>query len=167
VEDGNGKPLPGLAPVAMQQGRTAAHNIVRSLEGRPREDFVYRDRGSMATIGRGAAIAEIRGLKLSGVIAWLAWIFIHVFFLIGFRNRIAVMLEWAWAYLTWQRGARLITGPVGADLAPGSEPLGGTDRTDPSGRDDAIRSTPHPASRPPAADDMGSMAGDRDQARSE
>jgi NADH:ubiquinone reductase (H+-translocating) len=167
VKDGEGTPLPGLAPVAMQQGRAAAHNIVRSLEGRPREDFVYRDRGSMATIGRGAAIAEIRGLKLSGVIAWLAWLFIHVFFLIGFRNRIAVMLEWAWAYLTWQRGARLITGPVRADLAPSSEPADGADRADRDDRDDAIHASRNPPSRPRAADGKGWMSGDRDQARSE
>jgi NADH dehydrogenase len=108
--DQNGQPLPGLAPVALQQGRWAARNIMLRLRGEPTLPFRYRDKGTMATIGRGAAIAQIGKLHLSGFIAWLAWIFVHIFFLIGFRNRIAVLLEWAWAYLTWQRGARLITG---------------------------------------------------------
>ncbi len=111
----DGTPLPGVAQVAMQGGEATARNIVRSLRGEPRRPFRYRDKGSMATIGRARAIAEIGGRNLSGFAAWLAWLFIHVFFLIGFRNRVAVMLQWAWSYLTWQRGARLITGGVRPD----------------------------------------------------
>lgn len=126
-------PLPGVAQVAIQGGQAAAANILRSLRGQKRQPFHYRDKGSMATIGRAKAIAQIGAVKLSGLVAWLAWLFIHLFFLIGFRNRVAVMMEWAWSYLTWQRGARLITGDVRPDnvlvklgLAPppegGSEP---------------------------------------------
>jgi NADH dehydrogenase len=110
-----GTPLPGVAQVAMQGGRAAARNIVRTLSHEPRERFRYRDKGSMATIGRAKAIAEIGRVKLTGFVAWLAWLFIHVLFLIGFRNRVAVFMEWAWSYLTWQRGARLITGGVRPD----------------------------------------------------
>jgi NADH dehydrogenase len=88
---------------------------VRTIRGEPRRPFHYRDKGSMATIGRAKAIAEIGGLKLSGFPAWLTWIFVHIFFLIGFRNRLAVMLEWAWSYLSWERGALLITGEVRPD----------------------------------------------------
>lgn len=105
-----GKPLPGVSPVAMQMGRSAARNIVRDLRGEPRENFSYFDKGSMATIGRKAAIAEIGKLHLSGLLAWLAWLFVHLVFLIGFRNRTAVLFNWAWSYFTYQRGARLITG---------------------------------------------------------
>jgi NADH:ubiquinone reductase (H+-translocating) len=108
-----GQPLPGLAPVAIQQGRAAAQNVWRRLTGRPTERFGYRDKGSIATIGRASAVAVIRGLHLSGFVAWLAWLLVHIFFLIGFRNRFVVLFEWAWAYLTYQRGARLITGRPG------------------------------------------------------
>jgi NADH:ubiquinone reductase (H+-translocating) len=108
-----GQPLPGLAPVAIQQGRAAAQNVWRRLTGRPTERFRYRDKGSIATIGRASAVAVFRGLHLSGVVAWLAWLLVHIFFLIGFRNRFVVLFEWAWAYLTYQRGARLITGRPG------------------------------------------------------
>jgi NADH dehydrogenase len=101
--------VPGLAPAAIQEGKHAARNVVRSLRGLPRAPFRYRDKGSLATIGRAAAVADIRGLRLSGVIAWLAWLLVHIFFLIGFRNRVAVLLQWSWSYLTWGRGARLIT----------------------------------------------------------
>lgn len=106
-----GAPLPGLAPVAIQQGRAAADNVLRRLHGRPPRPFRYRDRGSMATIGRAAAVAVMGRLRLSGLPAWLAWLFVHILFLIGFRNRFLVLFQWAWAYLSWQRGARLITGP--------------------------------------------------------
>jgi NADH:ubiquinone reductase (H+-translocating) len=106
-----GTPLPGVAPVAIQQGRHAADNVMRRLSGRPTRPFHYRDRGSMATIGRAAAVAVIGRFKLSGLIAWLAWLLVHIMFLIGFRNRFLVLFEWAWAYVSWQRGARLITGP--------------------------------------------------------
>ncbi len=107
-----GTPLPGVSPVAMQQGRHAARSILRAIAGAPLEPFRYRDRGNLAVIGRSAAVAEIAGLKLSGFPAWLVWCFVHIFFLIGFRNRVLVMFEWAWAYFTSQRGARLITGLV-------------------------------------------------------
>lgn len=106
----DGKQLPGVSPVAMQMGRTAALNILSDLKGRPRENFHYVDKGSMATIGRKAAIAEIGKLRLSGFPAWMAWLLVHIWFLIGFRNRFAVMFNWAWSYFTYQRGARLITG---------------------------------------------------------
>jgi len=105
----NGRPLPGVAQVAMQQGAHAARNIVRAIEGKPLEAFHYRDYGILATIGRGAAVGDVGGLKISGYFAWLFWLFLHIFWLIGFRNRIAVMGEWAWAYLTFQRRVRLIT----------------------------------------------------------
>jgi NADH dehydrogenase len=107
----DGRPLPGLAPVALQQGRAAARNVLRRLAGEPTEAFRYRDRGSMATIGRAAAVAVVGRLRLSGLPAWLAWLFVHIMFLIGFRNRFLVLFQWAWAYISWQRGARLITGP--------------------------------------------------------
>jgi len=110
LKDENGKVLPGVAPVAMQEGKAAANNIARDLKGRPRKDFHYVDKGSLATIGRSAAIAQFGKLHISGFLAWTAWLFIHVFFLIGFRNRIIVLLQWAWSYFTYERGARLITG---------------------------------------------------------
>jgi NADH dehydrogenase len=108
----SGKPLPGVAPVAIQQGRHVAQNVARDLAGRPRRPFRYRDKGSLAVIGRAQAIASFGRLQMSGFLAWLAWCFVHILFLIGFRNRALVLFEWAWAYLTDQRGARLITGPV-------------------------------------------------------
>jgi NADH:ubiquinone reductase (H+-translocating) len=106
----DGKALPGVSPVAMQMGRRVAGNIRNDLAGKPYEEFRYFDKGSMATIGRKAAIAEIGKLHLSGFIAWMAWLTVHIFFLIGFRNRFAVLFNWAWSYFTYQRGARLITG---------------------------------------------------------
>src|SRR5206468_3578298 len=108
----DGRPLPGVAPAAMQGGRHAAMVIRASLKGKPRRPFRYVDKGSLATIGRHSAVAEIGKVHLSGVVAWLAWSFIHIFFLIGFRNRTLVMLEWGWLYLFHDRGSRLITGPV-------------------------------------------------------
>ncbi len=105
-----GRPLPGLAPVAIQEGRAAAKNIWRACEGLPHQPFHYIDKGSLATIGRRAAVADLGYIRLSGFPAWLAWLLIHIFFLIGFRNRFIVLFEWAWVYFTYQRGARLITG---------------------------------------------------------
>jgi NADH dehydrogenase len=103
--------VPGVSPAAMQEARHTARNIERKLSGQPMKPFRYLDKGSFATIGRGAAVGEIFGrLKLSGFIAWLAWLGIHVLFLIGFRNRFVVMFNWAYSYLTFKRGARLITG---------------------------------------------------------
>ena len=110
-----GKMLPGIAPVAIQQGNAAAENIWRSVQGRPRRPFRYFDRGTMATIGRAAAVAEIRALHLSGLPAWIAWLVVHIFFLIGFENRLLVIVQWAWSYVSYERGARLITGPWRAD----------------------------------------------------
>ena len=106
----NGDPVPGLAPAAIQMGSHAAKNILRDLAGKPRSEFSYVDKGTLATIGRRRAIADIRGWKFTGFIAWLMWTFLHVLLLIGFRNRFAVMFEWFWAYLTRERSARLITG---------------------------------------------------------
>jgi len=107
--DAEGHQLPGVAQVAMQGGTHAARTILRRIRGDAAQPFVYHDRGSMAIIGRGSAIADIRGLRFSGPIAWLAWLFLHIFELIGFRNRLVVMIEWATAYLTRQRSVRLIT----------------------------------------------------------
>ena len=113
-----GKPLPGLAPVAIQQGEYAARVVAREAAARPgvpgtapaREPFHYHDRGTMATIGRDAAVVDLGRLRFSGYPAWLLWCFIHILWLIGFRNRFAVLFEWAWAYVTWQRSSRLIVG---------------------------------------------------------
>jgi NADH:quinone reductase (non-electrogenic) len=106
----DGKPLPGVAQVAMQQGTQAGRNILRAIAGRPLQPFRYKDYGIMATIGRGSAVGDIFGMKISGFFAWIFWIFLHIFWLIGFRNRIVVMSEWAWAYFSLQRRVRLITG---------------------------------------------------------
>ncbi|HKB79892.1 MAG TPA: NAD(P)/FAD-dependent oxidoreductase [Thermoanaerobaculia bacterium] len=104
-------PVPGVAPAAIQQGVHAARNIERSLRGKPLLPFRYRDKGSLATIGRAAAVADFGRVHISGFPAWFAWLAVHIFFLIGFRNRLLVILQWAWAWVTYQRGARLITGP--------------------------------------------------------
>src|SRR5215469_16027776 len=109
-KDEDGNMLPGVAPVAMQEGRAVAKTIAGDRGNQPRKDFHYLDKGSLATIGRAAAVAQFRGLHISGYLAWLGWLFVHIFFLIGFRNRIMVMIRWAWSYLTYERGARLITG---------------------------------------------------------
>ena len=108
----DGKLVPGLSPAAMQEGRHAAKNIVRLIRGEPTLPFHYRDKGTLATIGKAAAVADIAGLHLSGLVAWLMWLFVHIFFLIGFRNRFIVIVEWAWTYVRNDRGARLITGDV-------------------------------------------------------
>ena len=101
--------VPGVAPAAMQMGRHTATNVLRAIEGRPLLPFRYKDKGMLATIGRSAAVAHLRFAKLSGWPAWVAWLALHIFFLIGFRSRIVVLVNWAWAYLTFQRGGRLIT----------------------------------------------------------
>lgn len=106
----NGESVPGVSPAAMQMGGATAGNILRDLKGEPRENFTYVNKGTMATIGRSRAIADIQGFQFKGFIAWLMWLFLHVMFLIGFRNRFAVLFEWFWAYLTRERSARLITG---------------------------------------------------------
>jgi NADH:ubiquinone reductase (H+-translocating) len=107
--DSEGKTLPGVSPVAIQMGNNVAANIGRDLRHESRKPFVYFDKGSMATIGRAAAVAMVGKLHLSGFIAWMAWLFIHILYLIGFRNRAVVMLEWLWAYLRYEKAARLIT----------------------------------------------------------
>jgi NADH dehydrogenase len=109
VEDDRFGLVPGVAPAALQEGRYVARTIARRLAGEPSAPFRYRDKGSLATIGRAAAVARMGRLLFSGFLAWLAWLLVHVFFLIGFRNRVAVLLQWAWSYLTFQRGSRLIT----------------------------------------------------------
>jgi NADH dehydrogenase len=106
----NGNPVPGVAPAAMQMAETAAANILRDLQNNPRENFKYIDKGSMATIGRNRAIVEIGKWKFSGFFAWLVWLFVHIISLIGFKNRLYVLSEWFWAYVTRERSARLITG---------------------------------------------------------
>jgi NADH dehydrogenase len=106
----DGKSLAGVAQVAIQEGRHAARNILRRVRGVAAAPFRYRDYGIMAVIGRGSAVADVFGIRVSGFFAWLFWLFLHIFWLIGFRNRIVVMGEWAWAYVTMQRRVRLITG---------------------------------------------------------
>jgi NADH dehydrogenase len=110
LKDKNGQLVPGVAPAAIQQGKATARNIANDLQGKPRRDFHYVNKGSLATIGRAAAIAEFGKIHISGFIAWLSWLFVHIFFLIGFRNRVLVMIQWAWSYFTYERGAQLITG---------------------------------------------------------
>jgi len=128
LKDEHGKMLPGVAPVAIQQGRFVAKLIREELESTAvgalsfsrtlreggdfaiRPPFHYWDKGSLATIGRAAAVAEFGKIHISGFIAWLAWLFVHILFLIGFRNRLLVFIQWAWSYVTYERGARLITG---------------------------------------------------------
>jgi NADH dehydrogenase len=120
ARDGKGKPLPGLAPVAKQQGEHVGRVLSlarkkasrQGQSGAARPVFAYKDYGALATVGRKVAIADFGTLKLKGFAGWLAWSLVHIYFLIGFRNRFSVALDWAWSYLTFQRGARLITGPV-------------------------------------------------------
>jgi NADH:quinone reductase (non-electrogenic) len=112
VTQDDGTPVPGVAPAAIQEGIHTAKNIASIVNGEPTVPFHYRDKGSLATIGRAAGVADFGRIKLSGFIAWAAWLAVHIFFLIGFRNRLLVILQWAWAYVTFQRGARLITGKV-------------------------------------------------------
>jgi NADH dehydrogenase len=112
----DGQPLPGVAQVAIQMGRHAARNILRAIEKQPLRRFVYRNLGNMATIGRASAIADFGSFRLKGLLAWLAWLFVHIMNLIGFRNRIVVLVQWAWAYFSYQRAIRLITG--GDQAAP-------------------------------------------------
>jgi NADH dehydrogenase len=110
VKDAAGAPVPGVAPAATQGGRHAGRQILASLRGAPREPFRYLNKGNLATIGRRRAIAEIGPIRIAGTVAWLFWLFLHIMYLVGFRNRVAVLGQWAYAYITFQRGARLITG---------------------------------------------------------
>jgi NADH dehydrogenase len=105
-----GQRVPGMAPAAKQMGTHAARAIRDRIAGGATRPFRYRDYGSLASISRSSAVVDLRGLKFSGFTGWLFWLFAHIFFLIGFRNRLAVIWNWAWSYLTWQRGARIIVG---------------------------------------------------------
>ncbi len=109
----DGKPVPGVAPAAVQSGRHVVKNILASIQGEPRKPFHYTDKGSLATIGRARAVADLGFASLSGFIAWLAWLVIHIALLIGFKNRFVVLIQWAWSYLAFDRGSRLIHGMVG------------------------------------------------------
>ena len=106
----DGKPLPGVAQVAKQEGKHAAQNVLRAIRGEPYAPFRYFNFGNVATIGRGSAVVDVGPFRVSGWFAWIFWLFLHIFWLIGFRNRIAVLSEWAWSYITFQRRVRLITG---------------------------------------------------------
>jgi NADH dehydrogenase len=112
----DGKPLPGVAPVAKQQGKYVAHCIMARVHARLAPAFRYRDLGSMATIGRKSAVAQLGRIRLSGLVAWLLWSLAHIYFLIGYRNRAAVVMNWGWNYVTFQRGTRLITGLSGSRM---------------------------------------------------
>jgi NADH:quinone reductase (non-electrogenic) len=114
LKDPNGQQYPGVAQVAMQQATSAAGTIARTIKGQTRKPFKYRNLGNMATIGRNAAVADLNWLQASGFVAWVLWLTIHIFWLIGFRNRLTVLVQWAGAYLTYQRSVRLITGAAGA-----------------------------------------------------
>ena len=108
-EDGEPEQLPGVAPVAMQQGRYAAKVVRARLRGRDERPFRYIDKGNLATIGRAAAVADIKGLKLSGFLAWITWLFVHLWYLVGFQNRVVVFIRWIFSFATHGRSARLIT----------------------------------------------------------
>jgi NADH:ubiquinone reductase (H+-translocating) len=110
LKDEDGKPLPGVAQVAIQMGKHAAKNILRAIESQPHRPFRYNDLGNMATIGRASAVADFGWMRLHGYLGWLAWLFVHLLNLIGFRNRLVVMVQWAWSYFSYQRAIRLITG---------------------------------------------------------
>lgn len=144
----NGKPLPGVAPVAMQQGRYAASVIRNRVETKPvPPPFHYVNKGNLATVGRAFAILEVGRFKMSGFLAWVGWLVIHIFYLIGFRNRLLVMLQWAWAYFTYQRGVRLITEEENAksDLAPShQQPLASPAETAPPAELSETRKQPTP-----------------------
>jgi NADH dehydrogenase len=113
VQQLDGTFVPGVAPAAIQEGQHTAMNLERAVAGQPLRAFRYRDKGSLATIGRARGVADFGRFRFGGFFAWMAWLLIHIFFLIGFRNRFLVITQWAWAYFTYQRGARLITGRGG------------------------------------------------------
>jgi NADH dehydrogenase len=125
IPAGTETPLPGISPVAIQMGRSVAANIQRTLAGRARVPFKYFDKGIMATIGRRRAVAQLRGVALTRTAAWLAWVFVHLWFLVGFRNRLFVFVDWIWAYAMSTRGARLITGGAGSSASSASTSASG------------------------------------------
>jgi NADH dehydrogenase len=116
-----GKPVPGVAPAAKQMGTRAARNVLALLGGRPTEPFRYRDFGALATIGRHSAVAQLPNLRLSGLLAWWFWLVLHIYFLIGFRSRLIVLINWAWAYFTYGRGARIILGNEAEKITHGGQ----------------------------------------------
>ncbi|HLF89974.1 MAG TPA: NAD(P)/FAD-dependent oxidoreductase [Anaerolineales bacterium] len=117
----DGQPLPMMAPVAIQQGRTAARNILHHLRGESLEEFIYKDPGSLATIGRNAAVARLRGFKFTGFLAWFLWLGVHLLWLVGFRNKLVVLINWAWDYFFYDRGIRLITPQQKWPWTPGKD----------------------------------------------
>jgi NADH dehydrogenase len=117
LEDPAGRPYPMQAPVAIQQARLAAANIVRSVRGEPLRAFKYRDRGQMATIGRRKAVAQVLGLQFSGGVAWMLWLFVHLIQIVGLRNRALVLLNWTWNYFRYDRANRLVTDTMTDDAA--------------------------------------------------
>jgi NADH dehydrogenase len=122
--DQDGRPVPGVAPAAKQMGTCAARNIEARIAGRATAPFRYRDFGSLATIGRHSAIAQLPSLRLSGIVAWWIWLLLHIYFLIGFRSRLIVLINWAWAYFTYARGARIILGTQNEDAIDGRKKEG-------------------------------------------
>ncbi|MBV9948376.1 MAG: FAD-dependent oxidoreductase, partial [Myxococcales bacterium] len=158
ARDKDGSPLPGVSPVAMQEARAVARSITRLAAGKPATPFAYFDKGSMATIGRSRAVAQVGRIHLSGLLAWLAWLVVHIWYLIGFRNRLIVMINWAWSYLTYRRGARIITGYAAPDalaMLHGSRPsqaqAAGTLAASPraAGGGDGAERRSTPGERPP------------------
>lgn len=133
----DGRPVPGVAPAAVQAGRHAARNVLRAVSGRPLQAFRYRDKGSLATVGRAAAVAQFGRFRIAGFVAWWLWWVVHIFYLIGYRNRLAVMIGWAWQYFAFSRGARLITGrawsPTAGREVPSDPGAGSASRGAPPG----------------------------------
>jgi len=156
VQDGEGGTVPGLAPAAIQMGRYAAKRLIRLLKGQPVEPFAYNNKGQMATIGRQRAIAETKRIRFSGTLAWLAWAVIHIYFLVGFRNRILVARDWVWHYLTRRRGARILYGVPGSAVVSAADEDRAMKRAlidglaadvDATGRYRAVRQDAEPAPR--------------------
>jgi NADH dehydrogenase len=162
LKDEHGAPYPGVAQVAMQMGVRASRNVAADLEGGKRQPFHYFDKGNLATIGRRAAIYQRGKARLSGRLAWMLWLFVHIYALIGFRNRISVFVQWAWSYLTWQRGARLITGEIRPDLRSAGEDEPASAR---SASRDGTPQAKAGGGAPGDAESDGWMEADRDQAR--
>jgi len=120
----DGSPVPGVAPAAMQGGDSVARNIRRLLDGKSTAPFKYLNKGDLATIGRHKAVAKLGSFQFGGYLAWVIWLFVHLMYLVGFRNRVSVLIQWAYAYFTYERGVRLITGAVGTHLQRSREPVG-------------------------------------------
>ncbi len=111
-----GKFLPGVSAVAMQEGRYVAYNILNKLKGKAVKPFEYFDKGSMATIGRKDGVARFRKLRLTGLLGWLGWLFVHLFYQVGFKNKVSILITWIWSYLTFGAGARVIVNPINREL---------------------------------------------------